>query len=256
MRMKTMPVFNDRSPAPLSGGLGSRRPSGSNSSSDPCSSALIRGRIRSVAALALCLLAVVAGGCQTARVERPLTGEFGGNDPESQLEFWHRLAEQPVTSNDDAFHGLLLFLGGEDPATDYAGRVQALKSRGLLPQNFNQPAEQAVDRGTLAVAIARTLDIRGGWAMRLFGPTPRYATRELVYLDLYPPSSPNQTFSGTEYLGIIGKMEDFQRERPGGAAAPADGDEAPRAPDFDVGGGGSPAVEPDPNPGSAVAPKQ
>jgi hypothetical protein len=152
----------------------------------------------------------MAGGCQTARVERPLTTELGGNDPESQLEFWHRLAEQPVTSNDDAFHGLLLFLGGEDPAADYAGRVQALKARGLLPQNFNQPATQAVDRGTLAVAVAKTLGIRGGWAMRLFGPTPRYATRELVYLDLYPPSSPNQTFSGAEFLGIIGKAEEFQ----------------------------------------------
>jgi hypothetical protein len=60
--------------------------------------------------------------------------------------------------------------------------------------------------------------------MRAFGPTPRYATRELVYLDLYPPSGPNQTFSGTEFLGIMGKIEDYQRaERltPAAAAGPA-----------------------------------
>src|SRR5207237_1202942 len=137
----------------------------------------------------------LASGCQTARVERPLTRELGGNDPNQQLEFWHRLAEQSVTSNDDAFHGLLLFLDGDDPAADYAGRVRTLQSRGLLP-SFNQPAEQAVQRGTLAVALVKALDIKGGVMLRLLGPTPRYAVRELVFMELYPPSSPSQTFSG------------------------------------------------------------
>ena len=33
----------------------------------------------------------------------------------------------------------------------------------------------------------------------------------MVFLDLFPPSSPNQTFSGTEFLGIMGKLEDYQR---------------------------------------------
>jgi len=136
------------------------------------------------------------------------------------MEFWHQLADRPVTSNDDAFHGLLLYLDTSDPGTDYASRVQALKDRGLLPKNFNQPAEQAIERGTLAVMITKALGIKGGWAMRAFGPTPRYATRELVYLDLYPPSSPNQTFSGTEFLGIMGKFEDWQREGASAANEP------------------------------------
>jgi hypothetical protein len=67
--------------------------------------------------LALPLLAVVVllGGCQSARVDRPLTAELGGSDEDTQLEFWHSLAQQPVTSNDDAFHGLLLFLDGSRP---------------------------------------------------------------------------------------------------------------------------------------------
>lgn len=148
-----------------------------------------------------------------------MTQELSGNDAETQLEFWHRLAEQPITSNDDAFHGVLLFLDGEDPAEDYADRVQMLQSRGLLPRDFNEPPEQAVGRGTLAVVLTRALGIRGGWAMHLFGATPRYATRELMYLDLYPTSSPNQTFSGTEFLGVMGKVEDYQRTRQSGSEA-------------------------------------
>jgi hypothetical protein len=162
-------------------------------------------------------------GCQTARVERPLTTELGANDPEQQLEFWHRLAEQPVTSNDDAFHGLLMFLDGDDPAPDYAGRVAELRRRGMLPRRFNQPAEQAVERGTLAVAIVKALKIDGGVMLRLLGPTPRYAVRELIFMELYPPSSPNQTFSGTEFLGIMGKIEDYQRAETAESRAPNNG---------------------------------
>jgi hypothetical protein len=181
-----------------------------------------------------CSLLLVLG-CQTAHVDRPLTAELGGSDPDTQLEFWHTLAEQPVTSNDDAFHGLLLFLDGTDASSDYAERVAALKDRKLLPANFNEPAEQAVERGTLAVALSRALKIRGGLVMALTGPTPRYATKELVFLGIFPPSSPNQTFSGTEYLGIIGKAEDYQRVERAGTSRPL----ASLQPENDVQGGQS-----------------
>jgi hypothetical protein len=176
--------------------------------------------VRPTGALVLVAALLLLAGCQTARVDKPLTTELGGSDEDTQLEFWHTLAEQPVTSNDDAFHGLLLFLDGTDPATDYDGRVAALKERRYLPKGFNEPAEQAVDRGTLAVALSRALQIRGGIVMALTGPTPRYATKELVFLGIYPASSPNQTFSGTEYLGIIGKAEDYQRQARAGTSRP------------------------------------
>jgi hypothetical protein len=130
------------------------------------------------------------------------------------MEFWHTLANQPLTSNDEAFHGLLLYLDNQDPATDYPGRVQSLKDRGLLDRTFDQPADQAVQRGTLATALVRALKVKGGVFQRLTHDHPRYAVRELMYMDLYPPSSPQQTFSGTEFLGIIGRIEDYQRGNP------------------------------------------
>ena len=166
-------------------------------------------------AAVLLLGCAVAAGCQTARVAEPLTAELAGNDAEAQLAFWHALAERPVTSNDEALHGLLLYLDGEDAAADYAGRVDALKERGILPSWFHRPADQAVLRGTLATAIVNALQIKGGVTMRVFGPWPRYAVRELRYMNLYPASSPYQTFSGTEFLGIIGRVEDYQRAQAG-----------------------------------------
>lgn len=160
------------------------------------------------------VLALAVVGCSNAKVAEPLTGKLSGNDMDAQMEFWHTLASRPLTSNDEAFHGLLLFLEGADPASDYAGRVNALKSKGLLDAGFSQPADQAVSRGTLAVVLVRALKIKGGVMQHLTKDHPRYATRELMYMDLYPPSSPQQTFSGSEFLGIIGRIEDYQRGNP------------------------------------------
>src|SRR5688572_29909598 len=120
-------------------------------------------------ALAVALVAAAAG-CKSAHVVEPLTQKLGGDDPDSQLEFWHQLSERPITCNDEAFHGLLLYVDGTDPNEAYEQRVAALKTRKMLPQSFDQPANQAVHRGTLAMAICRALDIKGGINLRLFGP--------------------------------------------------------------------------------------
>jgi len=168
---------------------------------------------KSIAYLAI-LVSVLLTGCHSAQVAEPLTDKLSGSDLDTQMEFWHTLAERNLTSNDEAFHGLLLYLDTEDPATDYAGRVKALKAKGLLDASFNQPAHQAVQRGILAQTLVRALKIKGGLMQRLTHDNPRYAVRELMYMDLYPPSSPQQTFSGTEFLGIIGRIEDYQRGNP------------------------------------------
>ncbi|CAN5642340.1 hypothetical protein BH09PLA1_BH09PLA1_27640 [soil metagenome] len=157
------------------------------------------------------VIALFLCGCRAASISESVASKFGGNDPEAQIEFWHALGEKPIACNDDAFHGLLIYVDGEDQSNSYAARVDTLKSRGLLPARFDAPATQAIDRGTLAVAIAKALKIRGGLMMRATGTAPRYAVRELVYEGVYPPSSPNQTFSGAEFLGVMGKMEDWQR---------------------------------------------
>jgi hypothetical protein len=164
-------------------------------------------------------IALLCGGCQSVHVHESVLTKFPGSDADSQLSFWHELATRHLTSNDDAFHGLLLYLDSKDDSKNYAERVATLKSRGMLPPSFNDPADVAVKRGNLAVPVAKILEIRGGWAMHVFGPTPRYAVRELVYADVFPPSSAQQTFSGSEYVGIIGKIEDYQRSTAASASA-------------------------------------
>ena len=164
--------------------------------------------------LAVVMTMVAAtGGCRSAQVAEPLTAKLSGNEPETRLAFWHTLADRRVTSNDEAFHALLLLADGNDEAADYDQRVAILKSRQLLAGSFDRPANEAVRRGTLAVVIAQILEIKGGLTMRLAGPAPRYALRELQYMSLFPAGSPHQTVAGSELLALIGRAEDYRQTK-------------------------------------------
>lgn len=157
---------------------------------------------------------IALGGCQAKMVQQTAVSAHAGNSPDEQLEFWHSLNDLPMASNDDAFHAVLLYVDGTDASTDYAGRLAALKGRGMLPADFNEPANQSISRGTLAVALVKALQLRGGLMMHVLGPIPRYAVRELYFEGVYPLGSPNQTFSGAELVGVIGRVEDYQRGNP------------------------------------------
>jgi hypothetical protein len=161
-------------------------------------------------ALGFCLSALILSGCNQAHSE-PMSKEMMANDPDSQINFWQSLNDIPVCSNDAAFHGLLLYFYNTDENADYTGRVQTLKSHKMLPNDFNEPADMGIKRGTLAYALCQALGIKGGVTMRVLGPNGRYAVRELQFMNLYPSGSQQQTFSGTEYVGIMGRIEDFQR---------------------------------------------
>src|SRR5438105_111521 len=128
--------------------------------------------------LGLCCVWLLAG-CQTARVEHPLTAQSATEKPMSQGEFWYQLAQRPLVSNDEAFHALLLFNDSADPAADYSARVAMLKQRGWLAADFNKPGDDAIERGDLAVPLVKLLGLKGGLTMRLAGATPRYALRTL-----------------------------------------------------------------------------
>lgn len=172
-------------------------------------------KINSLILAGLIPVGIAMTGCSAPpKVSATVAAAHGQATPEAQLDFWHSLAEAPVTSNDDAFHGLLLTLDGTS-ADSYEARVEALKSKGLLPAGFSAPADQAITRGVLSVALAKHLGMRGG-VMNFVtgGNTKRYSTRELVAEGILPPSTPNQTLSGAEFVGVMGAVEDYVRGGP------------------------------------------
>ena len=108
-------------------------------------------------------------------------------------------------------HGLILFFFENDTCESYEARVALLKEKGLLDKNFSEPADKAFTRGTFAVALAKGLKVEGGIMHTLFPMSQRYAIRHMEFEELYPASSPNQTVSGTDFVGIVGRAEDYER---------------------------------------------
>jgi hypothetical protein len=162
----------------------------------------------------LTLVLVAAAGCQSTRHASPMITDYDAGDQAAELDFWHGLAEQPIATNNDAMHGLIELAHGSDPHRGYEQRVAWLKSQGLLATSFDRPADEAVTRGTVAQILCHVLEINGGITMRLIGPHPRYAVRELVYLEIMRPGTPQQALSGIQFVGIVGRAQDFDGRIP------------------------------------------
>lgn len=161
-------------------------------------------------AAVLGLLAIIATGCEATKTASPLITDYDQNNTTAELDYWHGLAEQPVTTNNDAFHGLIELANESDPCHSYDERVAWLKDHDYLDDSFDQPADQAVRRGTVAQIICRIKGIDGGLTMHVLGANPRYATRELVYLRIMHPGTEQQALSGIEFVGIVGKAQDYE----------------------------------------------
>ena len=153
------------------------------------------------------------GGCAPSVVEDPLSTNYSRESDDGDLDFWHDLAARDVVSNDEAFHALTMSIFPDETIESYEERVKLLKGKGMLPDWFNRPANEVVTRGILAQIIFMQLDVKGGMTIQLFGVTPRYALRELVYMEIMPASSKQQGISGVEFIGIITKAEDYQEKK-------------------------------------------
>lgn len=188
------------------------------------------------AALGTCLTvaalagAASVGGCQRSYVPATIDTNYPASDVSKELEFWHELPSRSAVCNDEGLHGLILLADGEDNAGSYAKRVEIAKERGWVGKNWNEAGNMAMQRGTLASAVCQICKIKGGVMMRLAGPIPRYATRELVFMRIMgDPSTENLSITGLEYVGVISKAQDYVTMN-GAPPAPAAAQPAPQAP--------------------------
>ena len=159
---------------------------------------------------ALLLGAVLPGtGCdlfeRTSVEESILEAHPGSMD---DFDFWDALAEQPVVSNDDALHSLILVQDGTDPSPDFKARMALAARKGwLIGTRTPLQANESATVGLLSVAACDILGIKGGLTMRLLGPSPRYCTRELSSMGILPGLTPNEALTGLEFIAFVGNIE-------------------------------------------------
>ena len=158
--------------------------------------------------LLMILLLASAGvvGCTRTVLESSAVDDWPGNDTE--LEYFGALELQRVVTNHDALHSLLLLADGVDSHQTYEQRLAAARQHGWLTPNATPEANESAAIGMMAMAACEILSIKGGLTMRLFGLSPRYCTRELIFLDILPPRSEHQSLSGLEFIDLLGRIED------------------------------------------------
>lgn len=156
-------------------------------------------------AMSLALLVLALVGCKPYVMERSAVDEFPRADQE--LDFLAAVEKMPAVTSNDALHAFLLLQDGDDPARDYAGRVAEGVRRGWIPAGHAQAADEVAKVGWLATAGCVVMQVKGGLTMRLVGPIPRYATKELVYMEILPLRTENQALTGSEFVDYLNRLE-------------------------------------------------
>ncbi|MCA9293095.1 MAG: hypothetical protein KDA20_04700 [Phycisphaerales bacterium] len=159
------------------------------------------------------------GGCTGARtiVELPAAQQWASS--EAQLDFFDALSAQPIVTNDDALHAMLLFLHAQSPA-NYTQRTEAARELGWINATPGE-ANASAQVGLIASIAVRSQAIRQGLVLRASGNGPwrpgslggLAATKRLRALGMLPPRSPEQALTGAELIALLRRIELCEQTR-------------------------------------------
>lgn len=130
---------------------------------------------------------------------------------EDPRAFWSDLEQRRVVTNNDALHGLFLTAKDGDAFESYEARLAQAVALGWLPRGrdaASMPANESARMGDLAMAACRIADIRGGLTMLVTGLSPRYATRELIAMEIIPERTEDQALTGLEFIEFSSRLQD------------------------------------------------
>ena len=150
-------------------------------------------------------LALFALGCERATTTTSSVEKFNTNDTE--IDFFEDLEKSLVVSNDDALHAFFLMADKDDGWVTYDERVIEAKRRGWLPESFDEPSTESAQVGWIATVACQVGHISGGLTMRIFGPIPRYAVRELKHEQILIGKMDSQSFSGLEFVDFLTRLD-------------------------------------------------
>ena len=136
----------------------------------------------------------------------------------TDAQFFAELGYKDVATAADTARALVILAseGTEDKA-DFDQARAYLREKGILSGGWLDAAQadDPTDKGHLASLVCRALGIKGGLWMRLFGPVPRYALRECVYLELMTRGAEYAHVTGGELVGVVDRADRFRLARAG-----------------------------------------
>lgn len=120
--------------------------------------------------------------------------------------YFATLAQKQVVFRYDAAKALVILMGVDEEYINLDSQIAYLKTQGLLPKRFNRQEfdpRQPLRKGEAAYMFLRALKINGGVTLRLFGPTERYALKELAYQGIMAPGHAHDLVSGVELVQVM-----------------------------------------------------
>jgi len=121
------------------------------------------------------------------------------------------LFEEPATTLEQAAYLVLTAAGRIPDDSSPADAAASLTAQGWTVAE--RSADEPLTLGEYSYLLMQAFELKGGVMYRIF-PGPRYAGRELAYLQLIKgDTSPYRTFSGEEAIGIIGRLMEWKEEQ-------------------------------------------
>jgi hypothetical protein len=123
-------------------------------------------------------------------------------------ELLDELFEEPATTLEQAAYLILTAAARIPDDSSPADAAAALAEQGwTVPE---RSADEPLTLGEYSYLLMQAFALKGGLMYRIF-PGPRYAGRELAYLQLVKgDTSPYRTFSGEEAIGILGRLMEWK----------------------------------------------
>ena len=129
--------------------------------------------------------------------------------------YFAQLVQKRVTFGYDAAKVIVILMGVDEEYLDLTSQVGYLQQRGFLPRRLQQSFDpmQPLRKGLAAYLFRQALGIRGGITLHLFGPSERYALKELVFQGFMVPGHVNDLVTGGELVQLMIQAAQHQMRR-------------------------------------------
>ncbi|MCX5684986.1 MAG: hypothetical protein NT049_15075 [Planctomycetota bacterium] len=141
-----------------------------------------------------------------------------GGESASDAKFFAELGYKDVASAHDMARALVILKSeGKESTADFDKCKAYLQGCGVLPDGWLDKVtpDEPVDKCYLAALICRTLEIKGGLWMHLFGCQPRLALRECLYHELMVSGADYAHVTGGELVGVIDRCDRWRAKEAG-----------------------------------------
>ncbi|MBI4436535.1 MAG: hypothetical protein HY590_03880 [Candidatus Omnitrophica bacterium] len=135
-------------------------------------------------------------------------------EPLKEIYFINLLPKK-IVYRYDAAKSIVILMGVDDEYIALEAQIAYLKEKNFLHKRFEKESFDPMEplrRGTAAYIFYKALGMKGGIALHLFGPTERYALKELVFQGIMSPGHVNDLLSGQELVQIMSQAARYKLE--------------------------------------------